>query len=376
MPHLGTCLSIASRSPAAGGGGDATAPTLQSATVDETGLILTLVFDEAVTVGSGGSGGCQVNSSDGNMTPAYASGDGTDTLLYDLPRLAYDDETLTLDYTQPGDGIEDASGNDLEAISGAAVTNDSGITPIAIDAMFDLHAGTAAGTVVDATNLAANIVGSGISSPSVSNSPLSMATYVDDDGVAFEKAVRVGGALKYGAASSAIKYEHTTGSRYWRLNFDTGHARVSGGFFFKSTMGDGTQSFQTFDFGQLKADSGKDAYLGFKNYSSLDWLMQLETTISGVSTGGTIFHPLVANTWYWCAFDFEAGVKCSMSVYRVSDKQLMGAITDQASDSASVIQRLMLGCANNSANSGYFTTFGNVVLDWTNFEYPILPWAA
>lgn len=105
--------------------GDETAPELVSATVEEDGETLTLVFDENVNVGTGGNGGFALTASGGAATLTYASGDGTTTLVYDISRVVEDDETLTLDYTQPNDGIEDDAGNDLANIEAEAVANDS-----------------------------------------------------------------------------------------------------------------------------------------------------------------------------------------------------------------------------------------------------------
>lgn len=100
-----------------GGGPDVTAPTLSSATIDATGLLLTLVFNEAVT----GHDGFALDPSGANVTLTYDSGDGTNTLTFDISRAIAGDETATLDYA-PGD-VEDGAGNTLEAISDEAVTN-------------------------------------------------------------------------------------------------------------------------------------------------------------------------------------------------------------------------------------------------------------
>jgi hypothetical protein len=63
--------------------------------------------------------------SGGAVTLAYASGSGSNTLIYNLSRTIYSGETGTVSYTQPGNGVEDASGNDLANISSSAVTNNS-----------------------------------------------------------------------------------------------------------------------------------------------------------------------------------------------------------------------------------------------------------
>jgi hypothetical protein len=98
---------------------DITPPTLSSATIDATGLIMTLVFNESVT----GHDGFTVDPSGAAATLAYDSGDGTNTLVFDISREITEDETVTLDYT-PGD-VEDASANALEAIADFEVTNNS-----------------------------------------------------------------------------------------------------------------------------------------------------------------------------------------------------------------------------------------------------------
>jgi len=107
---------------------DETAPTLQSVTIGTNGTSWSFVFNEAVTVGAGGSSGWSVTMTlAGAITLTYASGDGTDTLVYTGSITVTDSDTVAsgLNYTQPGNGIEDLAGNDLENISSASVTNNS-----------------------------------------------------------------------------------------------------------------------------------------------------------------------------------------------------------------------------------------------------------
>lgn len=113
-----------------GGAPDTTAPTLASATIPAAGATINLAFDEAVTYGSGGNGGWTFTMSGGAVTAAYSSGAGTATLVYSLSRTISPGETKTagLDYTQPGNGIEDTSGNDLATISGSAIVNNAAST--------------------------------------------------------------------------------------------------------------------------------------------------------------------------------------------------------------------------------------------------------
>ena len=108
-----------------GGGGDTTAPTLVSATIEADGVTMTLVFDENVEAGADGflSGLSIAGVSVGLTAP---SGTGTDTLVYGLDTTILEtDAGLTLNYDQPGDGIQDAAANVLASFADVSITNAS-----------------------------------------------------------------------------------------------------------------------------------------------------------------------------------------------------------------------------------------------------------
>lgn len=109
------------------GGPDTTPPTLVSATIPAAGNVINLVFDEAVSIGAGGSGGWTVTMSGGAVTLGTPTGSGTTTLAFPLSRTVLSGETKTagLSYTQPANGVEDLAGNDLATLTSAAVTNNS-----------------------------------------------------------------------------------------------------------------------------------------------------------------------------------------------------------------------------------------------------------
>ena len=105
--------------------GDTTPPTMSSATVASNGTTVTLAFNETVSVGAGGSSGFVISPSGGAATISYSSGSGSSSLVYTASRTIYQGETLTIAYTQPGNGIEDSSGNDLASFSATSATNNS-----------------------------------------------------------------------------------------------------------------------------------------------------------------------------------------------------------------------------------------------------------
>lgn len=107
------------------GGGDVTAPTILSVAVDTNGTDVAITLSENCTIGAGGSTGFTLVATGGNSALTYSIGDGTDVLIYTSARTISSTETLSLTYVNPGDGIEDAAGNDLESFSGQAITNSS-----------------------------------------------------------------------------------------------------------------------------------------------------------------------------------------------------------------------------------------------------------
>ena len=106
---------------------DYTTPLLQSSAIDSSGEIITLTFNEAVTFGAGGNGGWTIDMSGGSGEGmSYSSGSGSTTLVYTITgRVIQSGETGTVSYTQPGNGAENSSGDDLATIASSAVTNNS-----------------------------------------------------------------------------------------------------------------------------------------------------------------------------------------------------------------------------------------------------------
>jgi hypothetical protein len=107
---------------------DALAPTVSTLTINADGDVLTIVWSEACDLGVGGSDGLTLSAGGHPVTLGTLSGEGTDTWVYSLSPVVYQGEVVTLDHTNPGDGIEDsAAGNDLANFSGSSVTNNSTI---------------------------------------------------------------------------------------------------------------------------------------------------------------------------------------------------------------------------------------------------------
>jgi len=98
------------------------AALLVSATIGYGGSTMSLRFDQPVQAGAGGTGGFVPTLTGGAATLTYASGLGTAVLVYSVSRAVAPDETGTLAYTQPGDGIENLQADDVLTFAGFAIT--------------------------------------------------------------------------------------------------------------------------------------------------------------------------------------------------------------------------------------------------------------
>lgn len=100
-----------------------TPPEWESTIISPNAVTLNRYFSEPVTATNWS--GWTLNLTRGPITGTYASGDGSDIIMYDLSRTVYNDETGTDSYIQSQDGIRDLAGNLMESASGLVVTNGS-----------------------------------------------------------------------------------------------------------------------------------------------------------------------------------------------------------------------------------------------------------
>lgn len=106
------------RNPSAG-------PTVASATVNAAGTSLTIEFTASCTNGAGGAGGMVLYVNGTPVSTTYSSGSGSTTYVYTVPVVGVG-ATLSLSYTQPGNGIESTVGGvDVDSFSGLGVANNS-----------------------------------------------------------------------------------------------------------------------------------------------------------------------------------------------------------------------------------------------------------
>lgn len=123
---MANLLATFSGAPVDNGSGLAEPPSVVSAKLLSSGEVVQVVFDHPVSFGGGGAGGMVAVASSLPLTLTYSSGAGTNTLNFTVPRIIYDYETVELEYTQPGNGIErTGTSEDLASFTGQSVDNDS-----------------------------------------------------------------------------------------------------------------------------------------------------------------------------------------------------------------------------------------------------------
>ena len=114
---------------------DVVAPVLLSATIAADGKTLTLVFTEVGSDVQQGSGYADADwdidttaSLYGTQTDialTYVSGNNSNTHIYTLATVVYEDDTVNIDFNGDAHSEEDDEGNDLAAIVSTAVTNNA-----------------------------------------------------------------------------------------------------------------------------------------------------------------------------------------------------------------------------------------------------------
>jgi uncharacterized repeat protein (TIGR02059 family) len=105
---------------------DITPPAVVSAAIPSAGTTLVAAMTENVAKGASGDGGFSVSASGGAVGVGSVNVSSTSVTL-SLSRSINSGETVTLSYTQPGNGIEDSAGNDLGTFSSTSVANNSSI---------------------------------------------------------------------------------------------------------------------------------------------------------------------------------------------------------------------------------------------------------
>lgn len=100
-------------------------PALSSVAVPTAGDEVDVTFDTNVTIGAGGNGGVTLTASGGAVALTFDAC-STTTCTWSTDRTIGSHETLTIDYVQPGNGVEASTGGlDAGSFSGIAVTNNS-----------------------------------------------------------------------------------------------------------------------------------------------------------------------------------------------------------------------------------------------------------
>lgn len=104
-------------------------PTADVATFVDGASVIYVTFSEDVQIGAGGIGGWTASSDGGAVTLTWQ--ECIDSICsWTTSRAMASSETVTMDYTQPGNGWEDIAGNDLATLSGLLVNEITILPPL------------------------------------------------------------------------------------------------------------------------------------------------------------------------------------------------------------------------------------------------------
>jgi hypothetical protein len=144
------------------GGPDVTPPTLVSATINGTALVLN--FSENTSQGANYSNShldLDMTVTGNNIAVTYVSGNGTSSWSFTAASAAVPSDVVDLDFAGGADRIEDGAGNDLAGITSAAVTNNTpgGFPTTNLVAFYKLD--EASGNALDSFGTAQDLTDSG-----------------------------------------------------------------------------------------------------------------------------------------------------------------------------------------------------------------------
>lgn len=100
-------------------------PVLINFRIRNDGLEAEVIYTSDATAGADGFNGFALTMSGGAVAATYASGDPESTHVYNLSRRIENDETGTVNYTNPGDGVQSLGGGLLADFTNFTVDNDS-----------------------------------------------------------------------------------------------------------------------------------------------------------------------------------------------------------------------------------------------------------
>lgn len=139
---------------------DTTPPTLHTVTAPSIGIngrTLTIPFNEAVKYGAGGSGGWTFTDDGGSVGLTYISGTDSTALVYQTASCVAAESVLTLDFAQPGNGIEDQAGNDFATIGDAVVVTNNSTQTCGAAATYSLFDHSDTPSLTETTDVPSNL---------------------------------------------------------------------------------------------------------------------------------------------------------------------------------------------------------------------------
>jgi len=262
----------------------------------------------------------------------------------------------------------------LLALGGCGGTSSSGAqTAVPVDIFIPMNTG-AVGNTISAATMAAGTVPSGSSwTEPYTTGAMSLAAQRNS----LPGPISVGGTtFPISTSSQSIAYSNTVTHDTLQLAIPSGYQKITvAGFVTIGPVGGSSNNGQLYDYWVIGGTSGI-------NYATMSIDIGLgspgELDINSETHPGSTEHSapiqVVSGTTYWANLhvDFVAG-QSTVALYNATTLEQVGLVTGTMTASGENIVDLQIGNQEYGAQSGQTTYFENILVDYTNAVFPLLP---
>jgi hypothetical protein len=235
------------------------------------------------------------------------------------------------------------------------------------DVYIDMN-GSPVGTALSPAVMAAGTHGAGIGSWSVLGGAAGMTVGPSDPGRKLFDAVTVGGTTyPVSHPSQSIAYDNAFNFSSVVVEIPSGHPAVTASGYL--TLGPtGASSGSILDLVRIDNLNGDCAVLQMENY--LKDTINVETVFGGTKHSAYLDVTAGATYWYTFKADSVAG-RATLNLYDASGN-LVGSVNNSFEKGVNV-SAIRYGNEEVAKSSGHMTYFENIVIDYSNAVFPIVP---
>jgi hypothetical protein len=188
----------------------------------------------------------------------------------------------------------------------------------------------------------------------------------------FANQVIVAGGSYDGSGSHSWDYDHSVDGQFVKYQTPSGQLKVSVGMFLQAGP-NGT--YGTYDFLELRAFDGMGCVLQlFDSPVPSYHTVWAHSAASSYGTQVGVGIPINANATYWMSLQYDSVTGlCSLAVFDPVTFVQIGVTSMVPLDTNQELFLVILGSNGHLTTTDAHTFFDNVVVDWTEGKFPLLP---